>query len=266
MRYQIIIFLLSLLILCNVNYVQCQESEKIEFVSNDKVVPSLPQGIPKRGTLGEFEFGIDKIVPHFIMGEGREEIPLTVYISIHWTGIFSPNVLVGALSDVDAADEEYVKDWSEYALHTVQDGQLSSEWKPRLGQESIVFYPSTSGHLPSLEWKIELNLPLSNENQRYRIFHIYLFIGNASSIGVANDFVMIMNSTEELLNNDTPYTSTKTTTITTTATRTTTHTKVEYKEIPEHISRPVDYTPYYLITLGIIVAGALIAIATYRKK
>jgi hypothetical protein len=80
-----------------------------------------------------------------------------------------------------------------------------------------------------------------------------------------------MNSTEELLNNNTPYASTKTTTITTTATTTTattttTHTEVEYKEIPEHISGHVDYTPYYLITLGILVAGALIAIAIYRKK
>jgi hypothetical protein len=193
------------------------------------------------------------------MGKGREEIPLTVYISIHWTGIFSPNVLVAALSDVDAADDEYVKDWSEYALQTIQDGQLPSEWKPRLGQESIAFYPSFYARLPSLETKIELNLPLSNENVKYRIFHIYLFIGNSSSFNVAYDFVMVMTPPEESLNNETP--NVLTTTITTT-----THTEVDDRKTQEFISKTVDYTPYYLVTFGIIVAGALIAIAIYRKK
>ena len=292
MRYQIITFFLSFLILvCNVNYVQCQEPAKIEPVSTEKVVPSLPQGTPKKGSWDEFEFGIDKIVPHFIMGKGREEIPLTVYISIRWIGISSPNVLVAALSDVDAADDEYVKDWSEYALQTIQDGQLPSEWKPRLGQESIVFYPSTSGHLPALKWDIELNLSLSNENVKYRIFHIYLFIGNSSSFNVAYDFVTVMTTPEEPLNNETPYASTITTTETTTSTQTptttitvittdtiltTTQTQTKKETslsntstktmVPPTFTEKTDYNPYYIIAGAIMIAGVSVALAIYRKK
>jgi hypothetical protein len=68
-----------------------------------------------------------------------------------------------------------------------------------------------------------------------------------------------MTPPEESLNNETP--NVLTTTITTT-----THTEVDDRKTQEFISKTVDYTPYYLVTFGIIVAGALIAIAIYRKK
>jgi hypothetical protein len=68
--------------------------------------------------------------------------------------------------------------------------------------------------------------------------------------------------------NKTPTIASTSTNITSNSTSQTSTIQSEFdnRETKEYISETVDYTPYYLVTIGIIIAGALIAVAVYRKK